>query len=136
MYLFVYQWSCLLILNKVAGELLDGRQIYWKSTPPKVFFPKFPIYFQFLVKSVEGCFWISDAFLFLHKEVLVQTQCVKLPNTEFFLFCIFPYLDWVFGLSVFSPNIGAYGPEKNYVFGHFSRSESLWEAAGHRCLEE
>ena len=25
-------------------------------------------------------------------------------------------------LSVFSPNVGKYGPEKNSVFGHFSRS--------------
>ena len=25
--------------------------------------------------------------------------------------------------SVFSPNTGKYGPEKNYVFGHFSHSE-------------
>ena len=28
-------------------------------------------------------------------------------------------------LSVFSPNAGKYGPEKNSVFGHFSRSVSL-----------
>ena len=27
--------------------------------------------------------------------------------------------------SIFSPNTGKYGPEKNYVFGHFSRSDRL-----------
>ena len=27
--------------------------------------------------------------------------------------------------SVFSPNTGEYGPEKNFVLGHFSRSDAI-----------
>ena len=136
MYLFVYQWSCLLILNKVAQELLDSRQIYWKSTPPKVFFPQISNLFSVPCKISGGLLLNIGCFPFPSQRSLgVNTVC-KASKYGVFLFCIFPYLDWLFGLSVFSPNIGAYEPEKNYVFGHFSRSESLWEAAGHRCLEE
>ena len=40
-----------------------------------------------------------------------ECQCVKCPNTEFFLFSRIP-------------NEGKYGPEKNSVFGRFSRSVS------------
>ena len=40
----------------------------------------------------------------------------KFPNTEFFLVRIFPHSDWIRRdteyLSVFSPNVGKYGPEK------------------------
>ena len=43
-------------------------------------------------------------------------HCVKCPNTEFSLVCIFPHSDWIRRytpyLSVFSPNAGKYGPEK------------------------
>ena len=51
----------------------------------------------------------------------------KCPNTEFFLVCIFPHLDWIRRdtpyLSVFSPNAGKYVPEKTLsAFEHFSRN--------------
>ena len=40
----------------------------------------------------------------------------KCPNTEFFLVCISPHSDWIRRdtkyLSVFSPNVGKYGPEE------------------------
>ena len=40
----------------------------------------------------------------------------KCPNTEFFLVRIFPHSDRIWRdteyLSVFSPNVGKYGPEK------------------------
>ena len=45
---------------------------------------------------------------------------------------IFPHSDWLRRdteyLSVFSPNAGKYRPEKNSVYGHFSRSLNhlLW----------
>ena len=41
---------------------------------------------------------------------------MKCPNTEFFLVCIFPY----------SVQILENKDQKNSVFGHFSRSESVW----------
>ena len=44
-----------------------------------------------------------------------MTLCEKCPNTELFLVRIFPYSDWIrrdtLYLSVFSPNVGKYGPE-------------------------
>ena len=47
---------------------------------------------------------------------LEHTLCEKCPNTEFFLFRIFPYSNWIWRdtphFSVFSPNAGKYGPEK------------------------
>ena len=46
----------------------------------------------------------------------------KFPDTEFFLVRIFPHLDWI-GRD--TPNAGKYGPEKNSVFRHFSRSVIL-----------
>ena len=55
---------------------------------------------------------------------VTMALCKKCPNTEFFSGPYFP----VFGqkdipyLSVFSSNAGKYEPEKNSVFGHFSRS--------------
>ena len=36
----------------------------------------------------------------------------KCPNTEFFLFRIFPHSDWTRIFSVFSSNGGKYGPDK------------------------
>ena len=45
-----------------------------------------------------------------------QTLREICPNTEFFLVRIFPHSDWIQRdtpyLSVFSPNVGKYGPEK------------------------
>ena len=47
----------------------------------------------------------------------------KCQNTEFFLAYIFPHSDWIRRdtehLSVFSPNTGKYGPEKNPYFDTF-----------------
>ena len=58
------------------------------------------------------------------KELSLREKC---PNTEFFLVRIFPLSDWIRTdtpyLSVFSPNAAKCGPEKNSVFGQFSRSE-------------
>ena len=62
-------------------------------------------------------------------KVTLREKC---PNTEFFLVCIWPYLYWLredtLFLPVFSPNAGKYRPEKNSVFGHFSRKINyfLW----------
>ena len=45
------------------------------------------------------------------------------PNTEFFLVHIFPYLDGIprftEQISIFSPNTGKYGPEKNLYLDTF-----------------
>ena len=50
----------------------------------------------------------------------------KMCKYGVFLVCIFPYShrirEFTTWISVFSPNTGKYGPEKNSVFGHFSRS--------------
>ena len=58
---------------------------------------------------------------------LAWVTCGKCSNTKFFLVRIFQHSDWIRRdtkyLSVFSRNAGKYGPEKNSVFGHFSRSE-------------
>ena len=45
---------------------------------------------------------------------MVLTLCEKCPNTEFFVVRIL-YLRWI-------RKLGKYGPEKNFVFGHFLRS--------------
>ena len=46
----------------------------------------------------------------------VLALCEKLPNTEFLLFRIFPHSGWIRRdteyLSVVSPNVGKYWPEK------------------------
>ena len=51
------------------------------------------------------------------------TLCKMCPNTEFFLVSIFPYSDWIrrFAeeISVFSPNMGKYGPEKTLYLHTF-----------------
>ena len=64
----------------------------------------------------------------------------KCPNTEFFLVRICPHSDWIRRdpeyLSVLSPNAGKYRPEKNYVFGHFSRSETLYNNANFIILDK
>ena len=52
----------------------------------------------------------------VRRSVTHTTLREKAPNTEFFSGLYFP----VFGLST-----GKYRPEKNSVFGHFSRSETL-----------
>ena len=48
--------------------------------------------------------------------LLKHTLREKCPNTEFFLVRIFPHSDWIRRdtsyLSVFSPNVEKYGPEK------------------------
>ena len=47
----------------------------------------------------------------------------KCPNTEFFLVRIFPHSDWIRRdtsyLSVFSPNVGKYEPEKTLYLDTF-----------------
>ena len=44
----------------------------------------------------------------------LHVLCEKCPNTEFFLVRIFPHSHWTRSyLSVFSPNVGKYGPEKS-----------------------
>ena len=65
-----------------------------------------------------------------------QPLCENCPNTYFFLVRIFPHLEWIRrdaeNLSIFSSNVGKYGPEKtayldtfhavnprNYLLKHF-----------------
>ena len=54
------------------------------------------------------------------KDYTLREKC---PNTEFFLVCIFPHLDWIQRdtkyLSVFSPNAGKCGPEKTSYLDNF-----------------
>ena len=49
----------------------------------------------------------------------------KYPNTEFFLVRIFPHLNWIRRdteyLSLFSPNVGKYGPEKLRIWTLFTQ---------------
>ena len=46
-----------------------------------------------------------------------SSLCENCPNTEFFLVRIYPHSDWIRRdtsyLSVFGPNAGKYGPEKD-----------------------
>ena len=43
-------------------------------------------------------------------------------------FCsVFSHIRTEYEDSVFSPNVGKYGPEKNSVFGHFSCGADEWE---------
>ena len=69
----------------------------------------------FLV-SVYGCACILNFSL-------VSSLREKCPNTEFFLFRIFPYSDWIRRdtdyPSVFSPNVGKYGLEKSSYLDTF-----------------
>ena len=54
----------------------------------------------------------------------------KSPNTEFFLFRICLYPDWIRRdtpyLSVFSPNTGKYGPEKSRIWTFFTHCMCTW----------
>ena len=58
--------------------------------------------------------YISTRILGIRSLTLTLRE--KYPNTEFFLVRIFPHSDWIRRdtpyLSVFSPNVGKYGPEK------------------------
>ena len=85
--------------------------------------------------KVKLCFkhYIFKNYLFLVEVAFhycILSLCEMFPNTEFFLVRIFPHSDWMrrdtLYLSVFNPNAGKYGPEKNSVFGHFSRSVCFW----------
>ena len=64
-------------------------------------------------------FWLT------HQSTLIihHSMCEKCPNTEFFLVRIFPHSDWIQRdtsyLSVFSPNVTKYGPEKNLCLEAF-----------------
>ena len=63
----------------------------------------------------------SDKYDFLRWK-LTENQN-KYPNTKFFLVRIFPHSNWIRRdtsyLSVFSPNTGKYGPEKNPYLNTF-----------------
>ena len=66
-------------------------------------------------------------FALLRTFYLVPWSFIKLrkkwPNTKFFLVGIFSYSGWIQRdteyLSVFSPNTGKYGPEKNPYLDNF-----------------
>ena len=62
---------------------------------------------------------VTSNFIQINLKNSVLEILEKCPNTEFFLVSIFPHSY----LSVFSTNAGNYRPEKNSVFGYFSRSE-------------
>ena len=70
--------------------------------------------------------WYVLQMIFSFNEV---TQRKKCPNTEFFLVHIFMYLDWIWiftpSISVFSPNIWKYGPEKTPYLNTFHAVFSL-----------
>ena len=71
----------------------------------------------------------------LYRKIIPVSPCEMCPNTEFFLVGIFPHSDWIRRgtsyLSVLSPNVEKYGPEKNSLFGQFSCSVYFWN----RCLK-
>ena len=50
----------------------------------------------------------------------------KCPNTEFFLVRIFPHSDWIRRDTVFSPNVGKYGPQKTPYFDTFHAVGASW----------
>ena len=54
----------------------------------------------------------------LSRYVALREKC---PNTEFFLVRIFPHSDWIRVSLGIQSKCEKYGPEKNSVFGHFSR---------------
>ena len=59
--------------------------------------------------------WNCTAYNMPDEFSLTLTLREKCPNREFFLARIFLYSDWIqrfTQISVFSPNIGKYGPEK------------------------
>ena len=105
-------------LFKTLTSIYNGA--FWKSILAVSCFLK-----TLHVRSLTG-FWIplceyASVFtrVLLHL-VALNLFCIalyeKCPNTEFFLVCIFPYLDWIqrfMGwIFVFSLNTGNYGPEK------------------------
>ena len=84
------------------------------------------------MKSVQ----IRSFFFFVFSRI--RTECGKIlrekcPNTELFLVRIYPYLDWIRRyteyLSVFSPNVGKYGPEKTPYLDTFQTVRNFLEHA-------
>ena len=65
----------------------------------------------------------------LHYWILTFPLYEMCPNTEFFLVRIFPHSDWIRRdssyLSVFSPNVRKYGPEKTPYLDAFHAVLSL-----------
>ena len=61
------------------------------------------------------CSWCWSMIVILEQSYM-YTLLEKCPNTEFFLVCIFLYSDWIQRfeeqISIFSPNLGKYGPER------------------------
>ena len=84
------------------------------------------------MKSVQ----IRSFFFFVFSRI--RTECGKIlrekcPNTELFLVRIYTYLDWIRRyteyLSVFSPNVGKYGPEKTPYLDTFQTVRNFLEHA-------
>ena len=89
----------------------------------------------------EPCFFHLPSILhyFLIIDLPCNKDCVKCPNTEFFLVRIFQHSDWIrmdtlaFGLNTeryevflhIQSECGKIRTWKNSVVGHFSRSEKL-----------
>ena len=63
-------------------------------------------------------------------------HCVKSAQIRSFFGSVFRRIRIEYGdlLSVFSPNMGKYGPEKNSIFGHFSYSVCLF-LKGNKTME-
>ena len=66
----------------------------------------------------------------LPKMNILESLREKCANTEFFLARIFPHSDWIQRdtpyLSIFSPNVGKYGPEKTPYLDTFHAVYSIY----------
>ena len=66
---------------------------------------------------------IEPLYSWFWTVIFTQELPEKYPNTQFFLIPIFLYSDWIRRftekMSVSSPNVGKYGPEKLRIWLHF-----------------
>ena len=79
-------------------------------------------------------FWCFHCWLWASKccpgRTLSNIHCVKSVQIRSYFWSVFYCIRTEYGdlRSKFSPNTGKYGPEKNPVFGQFSRSDPWWNS--------
>ena len=100
-------YSCnIIVLANFNADLLRGFFFEW---------------FLCLLRQAKGICY-SRSFLFV-----CLSLCEKCPNTELFFGLYFPHSDWILKLRSISPypvRTWENAEQKNFVFGHFSRSVS------------
>ena len=99
------------ICNKHEALLYRCRTVYEMSGELVTKF--FPVTFLSHDKNCTTCYDNYFETPVSHKKGRHYSLCAKCPNTEFFLVCIFPYLE----------NMDKIRNRKYSVFGHFSGSD-------------